>query len=1466
MRIRITLFALMSLTLTFASPAIAQIPFAQLTDPTKDALINDTFKFCVTFQNTGTAPGFAPFIDLVMPLDPMNGNSPCDGISFVAATVTSTTPNVPLTPEPLVPSGCTSALTTITHPFYPQVISPTALAAGMQLVTLALPFGSYQPLPQPKIMIEVTAKINAFADVNKPMTIYVRGGFRYGANPGPGPAIVQTSSPPGPTGVWQTETITPRVVILHNTYSGDDQETVPGPNFPQQFTITADVAPGAILNGLTLQNCLLSGGVWSGAPTITTITPASTSWAAAPNPLCFAVSLLNISGFHVSGITGAGAGTIVVTRSFTIDSTLLGLTKCSAPMTNSAVISNGTWQPADPLDPLVQLWGTPQSPSPANTVIQVKALAVQKKPRPGPTTPGSTITYDIPFQGSDYLRFSNLVITDTMSDGLQLVSASLTVTDKNSTRTLSPFPASFIHSAPTAVNGTFTCPPLGGGSSSSCVPPGPAGPGIVSLPSTQYVFDISGALAPNSGLLWGGLVGGTSTVAARGTLTITVKVLDAFLYGKHGGKDNKVDKDDPLLNHVDITGQVTGGGMTCGDDGNSCLAVPSDILHKEVVAVNNSYLSSPTTLGGPKVTVGDKVTFRLSKRIPSGDAESLTIQDFYPLPVIQAQTLPNVLPCFPAPPLLPTLPLPLPSPSACYSFFSPPAQPPTSPSTDNSVIFDFQTFDDPLNQPRDLAIYTTHTISNLPFADGLLLTNEAQECEKNSYGATFCQAAIAQFKLEEPYLKILKGVCGGSCQNGNTNSSCPSCPNGGFNSSTVAGLLGSPMIYADASDHVQFAIAVENTGSGPLGAFGVQISDSLGTFPGHMTYANFCVKRGDGAPVNWSFNGTNQPKSFTLSLSNPLPASTNTGANVILIMYDVVLDPPQSMVNGCYSNKGHIAHYANSPGGPDFVSAGYVGPDASATVCVMPHDLQKSLLWTSEPDPVSPKVTIGELVQYQLSVIVPEGISTFTMADTLPPGLAMVNGPATVTAVGFTPVPAIPTVLNSGSPTSPQFTFTNLLNPNINGACARLNVRFYAQVMNNALTLNNDGVTKTNTFSIGSQTSNPVPVTIVEPKLTVTKNVTYGRGGAGPVAIYDITITNTSPTAATAFDITVQDALPACMVLSPTSPPKVVVPPGVTSMPIPSGITINLLKAGQSAKITLFAGQTCADCANLTNSVRVEWTSEPGLQGTANATPGGSCGVNGERCGNGNPHNNYFALATASVCGKVCGVKYADLNGDGIQNVNEPPLAGWTVNAGSVSATTDANGKYCIDLVPHLPPSPYTVCEGTLPSWTSTTTPCTPVTVVANTTSPPVNFGNRPLCSATLCGKKTTPPPNSQPVGGWTITATGNGPVVTATTHPDGTYCMTLFGPGGYTITEAVQTGWAQIVPASGSYNVKVNCVVPTAGFPLITGVPDPNHVDFVNQNVCINVKCPTFPNSEHCVVGPNNNPTCVSDIINNPN
>lgn len=78
--------------------------------------------------------------------------------------------------------------------------------------------------------------------------------------------------------------------------------------------------------------------------------------------------------------------------------------------------------------------------------------------------------------------------------------------------------------------------------------------------------------------------------------------------------------------------------------------------------------------------------------------------------------------------------------------------------------------------------------------------------------------------------------------------------------------------------------------------------------------------------------------------------------------------------------------------------------------------------------------------------------------------------------------------------------------------------------------------------------------------------------------------------------------------------------------------------------------------------------------------------------------------------GIICGVKFNDLDGDGVWNQSvEPTMPGWTiqlvVGGGFVTATTDATGHYCFD---NLADGDYTVQEVNQPEWTQTFPPDDP--------------------------------------------------------------------------------------------------------------------------------------------------------------
>ncbi len=142
-----------------------------------------------------------------------------------------------------------------------------------------------------------------------------------------------------------------------------------------------------------------------------------------------------------------------------------------------------------------------------------------------------------------------------------------------------------------------------------------------------------------------------------------------------------------------------------------------------------------------------------------------------------------------------------------------------------------------------------------------------------------------------------------------------------------------------------------------------------------------------------------------------------------------------------------------------------------------------------------------------------------------------------------------------------------------------------------------------------------------------------------------------------------------------------------------------------------------------------------------------------------------FARLELDVCcpclpGTICGVKFNDLDGDGVQDSDEPGLPGWEIDlVGPTQAyrvVTDAEGRYCIEVEPGV----YTVAEIQQAGWVQTypTTVTHTIDVCGSLESENVyiaDFGNverceEPIHSACLVGLEdefdtTNEEPNAQP-------------------------------------------------------------------------------------------------------------------------
>ncbi|MCC6961907.1 MAG: SBBP repeat-containing protein [candidate division Zixibacteria bacterium] len=85
--------------------------------------------------------------------------------------------------------------------------------------------------------------------------------------------------------------------------------------------------------------------------------------------------------------------------------------------------------------------------------------------------------------------------------------------------------------------------------------------------------------------------------------------------------------------------------------------------------------------------------------------------------------------------------------------------------------------------------------------------------------------------------------------------------------------------------------------------------------------------------------------------------------------------------------------------------------------------------------------------------------------------------------------------------------------------------------------------------------------------------------------------------------------------------------------------------------------------------------------------------------------NQSCSTTTCSILCNICGTKYNDLNKNGVQDLGEPGLAGWTIQLyywnGPLyaSTTTDGSGNYCFN---NIPCGAWTVTEQLQPNWVQT--------------------------------------------------------------------------------------------------------------------------------------------------------------------
>ncbi len=977
--------------LPLEAPLYAPDPVVYLDiKPLERTMIGETFDFYAIFNNPSSDTGFGPFIDLIFPFngaDGAAGTDTPDGIEFVSATYKSYTLNAttltfPDDDGPDLPgtTGC------VDHPYALDTQGnpvPVCGTAGDKLTVLELPFSSISQ-DMPELWVKITAKISELADVDSMFAILARGGFRYGTdslnNPGYDPVVL---NPPSNNGAgWPSLDVEPMVIHIQKDYNGPKEcpylnpdepvmdetecpygnvnpvyESVTGPNFPRQYTITVDVANGQTITDLDVTDYFPNDLAYL---SVASISPAG-SIVASPIPGSAANPPDN--ELTINFPTLSGSATIVV--NFFVPELDADGNPVINPNTGASVLTEniasgiGDWDPVDDRDPAVPDNALANGPCPEcdplhelhlRSMAVQKSIAIETDASPTGYSPGDVLEYSLAFQVSDYFSFGDVLVTDLLSDG-QHVLDSFTPTLQINGNGYDLSTADF-HAA----NYDASCN-YSGGPGAECTTNNPA----ADDGTTKLVFQISGEIdergQPN-GRMIGGCVDPTGGMLATctsaspgdgptmGVITFRAVIQEDFSDNFPSG-DESVDHGDVLLNSVVFNATVLDNdtfanlGSTDNDSAQK-FEIKHGELTKEVYAVNGN------TAFTPSIQPGDTITFRLRHTLPSSDSDELLLMDFLPMPIFDAAEITTTfnditdadVPAAGEAKFGPS--------STLNSALSTPVIPTIiADATANSLSFDFGSFDDITDTSTEVDILFTLTTSDDPYVDGALLTNLTFGLESTTNTHAHDHLAADQFTLKEPGISLRKGIVASNNASAifvpnppgpiafNPPGSVPSWSgvivSGDQNPTTD--LINSNIFDVVGGNYVTFAVVLENLGSSSLGSFDVSVKDTL---PANLKIPlngiNLQIRRGDGADVTFTPIGATATEPSGLFDDGIILDDESTsqgvahvydpssGTNVIVITYDLIVAPdiePGTEI----TNTATLLSYAGMDGGPNHVGS-----------------------------------------------------------------------------------------------------------------------------------------------------------------------------------------------------------------------------------------------------------------------------------------------------------------------------------------------------------------------------------------------------------------------------------------------------------------------------------------------------------------------------------------------------------------
>lgn len=491
--------------------------------------------------------------------------------------------------------------------------------------------------------------------------------------------------------------------------------------------------------------------------------------------------------------------------------------------------------------------------------------------------------------------------------------------------------------------------------------------------------------------------------------------IDQLYYGRTAsisnldGSNNKLDIGDVVNSSVTIKGHLFDwntessyldnslGYVTSSDSSNTQSNIGSATINKSIYAItrNGSQvdLSNSANL---KLVSGDLVTYRLKINLSHQNFLNFTISDYLPPPVISVASMSTAFNTSSPSSSLPNVNTMKYGPDHTFNTFKHPNTT-TIASGPNSVKVSYQNYQNPYIQPANIAssnnirsqvidILYTLLVTSQPTADGFVLTNQGVFKLSSNVGNDTSGVSSTGIILNQPYLKINKGVVAFTNVNKNnvgtvlTNTPPITCSVGtkGFTGGPITPLstaINAGVNNLDRGSKVKYCITIMNTGS--TTAFDVMIRDSTIAATGQSILDTSSLELRDGS---------NNLLDFVDPTPSKLYSTTGIGIGSIpangvrLIFYEaIVLSGPSFSTissNQKLTNTASIRNYTNITNGINFYSQYLLS--ATATCNFRNVSISRNITYRSEnptnlASRVSDNISIGEIFRIVSVVTIPIG-------------------------------------------------------------------------------------------------------------------------------------------------------------------------------------------------------------------------------------------------------------------------------------------------------------------------------------------------------------------------------------------------------------------------------------------------------------------------------------------------------------